>query len=1150
VNSEDSRSAPTTELRPAELEASTGAADATLAHAPGNLTDGSIGDDTQELAPAADAGATAQFVPAPHTPKPKLVGMPSSSGHRFQILRPHAKGGLGLVSVAEDKELHREVALKEILQKHAGNLDSQARFVMEAEITGGLEHPGIVPVYGLGKYPDGRPFYAMRFIRGESLEDTVERFHQADEKRDPGARALELRQLIGRVIDVCQAIEYAHSRGILHRDIKPANIMLGKYGETLVVDWGIAKLMNQPESESVVDEGTLRPVSASDTAETQMGTTIGTPQYMSPEQATGRLDLLGPHSDVYSLGATLYFVLTGRPPFDADRVLELLKKVQVGDFRPPREVNKQVAKQLDAICRKAMALEPADRYQSARDLSNDLEHWLADEPVTAYQENLMERAVRWLRHHRSWAQASLFSLLAVTVVSTIAAVLVNQARRLEVSARKEAERQEALAIEAREESEQSFRHARQAVDEFFRRVSEETLLDVPGLQPLRRDLLQVALGYEQKFLEQRGNDPTLRNELASASFRVALVTAEIKSKEEALPLYDRARQIQEELLASEPASGKLRYKLSNTYNEIGRAHFIAARYDDALVWFRKSLELRERLVKDDPDDAEYQRKLASTYMNVGVLAKQTGQWDQALQDYGRANEIRQQLVAKEPTQPDYRRDLARGHYSLGVLALETQDFAQATQSLKQAAEGYEQLVEEFPLVTDHRQWLATCYRVLGDSLIRAGEIEEALTTLHKARDLQQRLARENPGLIELAADLASTYGNLAGLHESQGQFAEALGLVQQAVQVLSQLARTNPQDTRVRGYLATNLVRTAMLQTDFDDEAALDALQQAHDIYADICPRDSHNLLLRDGWGKCLINLGVVHQRLKELDLASRSLDQARAIYEELTHMHPENASFRDDLARCYSNLGSVQQARQDFDGALDWHFKARKIHEQLLESTMSSTQRDRLVETIFSIAQIESLRDRPDEALEAYTTAQKLAQESLDQDDKNPDAIALLARAHHGRGSILLSQEQHQESHAAYKEAVDLQLRALNGAPEAIAYRQNLSRYYGDLALVQREVGKTADAVATTLLRRDLWPDEPLELYNIGRDLAAMVPRGNELSDTEKMEQARYIELAIGILSQAKRAGYSDWQTAEKDDALAILRDQESFKKLLGDPR
>ncbi len=243
------------------------------------------------------------------------VGMATSDGQRFRILRPHARGGLGAVFVALDCELHREVALKQILEKHADDSASRQRFVAEAEITGGLEHPGIVPVYGLGTDSGGRPYYAMRFIKGESLKDAIARFHATSD--DAGIRTLELRRLLHRFLDVCNAVEYAHSRGVIHRDLKPANIIVGKHGETLVVDWGLAKAVGR--ADPTIGEQTLAP-SSSGSSDTLPGSALGTPAFMSPEQASGDLKRIGPQSDVYSLGATLYCLLTGKPPFENEDI--------------------------------------------------------------------------------------------------------------------------------------------------------------------------------------------------------------------------------------------------------------------------------------------------------------------------------------------------------------------------------------------------------------------------------------------------------------------------------------------------------------------------------------------------------------------------------------------------------------------------------------------------------------------------------------------------------------------------------------------------------------------------------------------------------------------------------------------------------------
>ncbi|HEY2253835.1 MAG TPA: serine/threonine-protein kinase, partial [Planctomycetaceae bacterium] len=358
----------------------------------------------------------------------------ATASSRFRILRAHAQGGLGCVSVALEEGLNREVALKELLNHHADDPSSRSRFLLEAEVTGNLEHPGIVPVYGLGKFPDGRPYYAMRFIRGGSLTAAIKQFHVTNRNgRNSRNDTLEFRKLLRRFIDVCNAVEYAHSRGVLHRDLKPDNVMLGEYGETLVVDWGLAKVTGQREQVVELNgfgsSGVL-PVSSSDSSKTVAGCAIGTPQYMSPEQAAGQLDRLGPASDIYSLGATLYCLLTGGSPLRDLSVLETLRRVQAGNFPRPRQRSKNVSASLEAVCLKAMALDPEQRYASARALVDDLEHWLADEPVSAYREPMSRRLARVARRHRVWTQATATALVVVAIVSALATYVTHQQRRV------------------------------------------------------------------------------------------------------------------------------------------------------------------------------------------------------------------------------------------------------------------------------------------------------------------------------------------------------------------------------------------------------------------------------------------------------------------------------------------------------------------------------------------------------------------------------------------------------------------------------------------------------------------------------------------------------------------------------------------------
>jgi eukaryotic-like serine/threonine-protein kinase len=795
----------------------------------------------------AKSGQATEFDDDPDRTATLSVGGSTSDGQRFRLLRPHARGGLGEVFVALDAELHREVALKQILDAHADDLTSRARFVLEAEITGGLEHPGIVPVYGLGAYGDGRPYYAMRFIRGDSLKVAIARFRaNAALRGDPGRHTLELRKVLRRLLDVCNAIEYAHSRGVLHRDIKPANIILGKYGETLVVDWGLAKATGS--TDPGLGERPLRPGSASGSAETLPGSALGTPAYMSPEQATGDLERLGPRSDVYSLGATLYCLLTGKPPFQGDDLGTVLRGVQKGDFRPPRELDPMIDRALEAVCLNAMEVRPEGRYASPKELAEDLERWMADEPVSAWREPWADRVRRRMKRHRTALAAMAgSSVVAILALSTIATLEGRTNGRL-AAANLELRLANERAEHARNRAEESFRQGRQTVNQFFTRVSQERLLNQPGLHPLRRALLQDAQRFYEDFLSQHGDDLTLRAELAGARARVAGITGEIGSLAQATAQFDRAIALWEDLVAAQPDNPTYRAELAGTLNEqLIVLMRLEGRRTEALRTFRHAQDLLEPLVTADPRSAPGRHLLGPILANIAQIRGEQGQPEEAIKDLQRLIGIESQLAVEDRRSLNTSLTVAVAHARLGhILVGQPGGSAPAIASLQRAVEIREAIIREHPGLAEESYGLANDLGDLSALQQMAGELDSAEKSLHKALEIHERLSLQYPGVLNYQGSLAVTYNMMSDLHRRRREPAEALALAQKARSLLERLVSGHPEDTMSRIDLAKSYNNIGRgLQQARDPTEALRAFRRAVDLYEGMPqpdPRNSYNL--------------------------------------------------------------------------------------------------------------------------------------------------------------------------------------------------------------------------------------------------------------------------------------------------------------------
>lgn len=589
------------------------------------------------------------------------------------------------------------MALKEIKESYADHPEHRARFLLEAEVTGCLEHPGVVPIYGLGRDLDGRPYYAMRFIEGESLRDSILRHRTASgEGADQGERTLRLRKLLSHFGDVCEAVAYAHSRGVIHRDLKPDNVMLGSYGETLIVDWGLAKAMgccflqDLPSADTAT--GQPRPVPRFETSleatrvdpdshpgavsgearapgrphrplllssddgglETRVGSLLGTPAYMPPEQAQGDLSRVGPRSDIYSLGATLYCVLTGQPPFLDRDFGTLIGKVNRGDFPAPIQIDPSVPPALDAVVRKAMAFRPEDRYPTARPLGDDIDRWLADEPVSAYREPRTDRWRRWARRHRTVVTAASALLITAVAALSIGAVLLERER-----SRTDQERRVAL---------RNYRLAYDAADTMLGEVAEVELVDIPQMEPVRHRLLETARVRFADLLGQRSDDPEVGLLAARTRVRLGDVLALMGRPAEAESGYREALAWLKALTPRLSGDDRLALEMAHACQGLGILLRRSNRFLEAETHLREAIGLLTRSGLANREDREVRKRLADCRYHLGALqARQAKRSPGQEQAYRQAIEDQETLLREVANEPDSIEKLSRYRNNLAIL---------------------------------------------------------------------------------------------------------------------------------------------------------------------------------------------------------------------------------------------------------------------------------------------------------------------------------------------------------------------------------------------------------------------------------------------------------------------------------------------------
>jgi serine/threonine protein kinase len=568
-------------------------------------------------------------------------------GGRYRIVRPLDRGALGEVFIAHDAELHRQVALKEIQLYHADRPDSRARFLREAEITGGLEHPGVVPVYSLGTNDDGRPYYVMRFIRGESMKIAIDQMHKdvfLEKGLPTGAAPAPFRELLGRLIDVCHALSYAHHRGVIHRDLKPSNIMLGEFGETLVIDWGLAKVVGRDEADDSSEETLRPPAATAEDAASSTGAIMGSYPYMSPEQASGRADV-GPAADIYSVGAILYRIITGRAAIESGTREEMLAKARASNFPRPRSLDPKISEDLEAICLKAMARLPENRYASVQAFAEDLDRFLADEPVSARREPITLKIGRSFKRNKELAGAAaallIFAAIGLAVHDRLIARQRDRADRAAFAAlaekakadraRGDAEIARGIALRERDQAKKDFMNNHETLNRVIEAIAAGEIASLPGSDRVRYNLSRLFLKNIDNFKNNHAHDDSALTSAAEGYRVIANIHRTTGRIEESKPIYRSAVEIHRSLVAAAPTDVDRRLKLVQALIDFGETYRMNDEPVEAVARYQEALAAIEETPKPDREHPAIRLTEGSAFLGFGSTLMDLGRFDESIE---------------------------------------------------------------------------------------------------------------------------------------------------------------------------------------------------------------------------------------------------------------------------------------------------------------------------------------------------------------------------------------------------------------------------------------------------------------------------------------------------------------------------------------
>jgi serine/threonine protein kinase/tetratricopeptide (TPR) repeat protein len=781
----------------------------------------------------------------------------------FRLLHEVGRGGMGVVYEAEQISLGRRVALKVL--PFAAVLDSRqiARFKHEAQAAGQLNHPNIVSVFAVG-VERGVHYYAMQFIDGQPLDRVIsemrERYLPASADRTkpfgpsiaapsthrsvltsrPAGSSEYIRGVVHLGVDSARALHAAHENGIVHRDIKPSNLLLDGNGKVWVTDFGLARRNT-------------------DVTLTRTGDLVGTVRYMSPEQAAGQMAMVDHRTDIYSLGATLYELLTLEPAIPGHEGQALLRQIERHDPRPPRQLQPKIPLDLQTVIMKGMSKRRDDRYATADEFADDLQRFLDGKPIVAHPPTLLDRTIRWVQRHRELvATAGAVCLLAMLGLGVFGFLYLR--KQIEIA---ETNAQNAALADM------GFREVQDILESVSLQLSKR-LEKLPGAAPTKRDLLGNALTRLRDLANRRKDKPVSRADLAITYSTIGSICKEMGSNDAAIEAYTEAIGIYSALADADATGTENQWRMADCLNHLGLVYAHMRKTDDARQAFQKAIQLQEKIGDHAANREQVLTDLAVTRCNLGTLYHDTNNAQGASGEFDKALRIQEQLLTAAPENANLLRDLSA---TLNGIA---------------------------SLYVDRQPSKAIPY------------YQRAVSLLAKAADLKQDDSSVYRG------ELAVTYNNLGRAQSAKGDSADAADSFAKAVEMGSEVVRDTPAKKSNRGYLAIGYNNLGLEQSRHNDSIGAEAsFRHALELQEALVKEDSHDVELRSTLGGMYNNLGFVLERSKRPTDALAAYGQAVEHQRRAMSQSPDTTKYRIFLSKHYINYARMLRQTGRVDEAL-----------------------------------------------------------------------------------------------------------------------------------------------------------------------------------------------------------------------------------------